>query len=88
MPLVVWVEEQFKRDRYLSQHTRYYIREMRVKAYSQLLESYRSLSLAHMAKSFGVTEAFIDRLINGCGLLGYSNSLRSRMIINFNPLWS
>ena len=58
---LVWVEEEFKRDRYLSLHTRYYIREMRVKAYSQLLESYRSLSLQNMARSFGVSEGFIDR---------------------------
>ncbi len=60
-PYVVWVEEQLKKDRYLSLHTHYYVREMRVKAYSQLLESYRSLSLGHMAKSFGVTESFMDR---------------------------
>ena len=58
---VVWVEGQLKRDRYLAAHARYYIREMRIKAYSQLLESYRSLSLQHMAKTFGVSEAFIDR---------------------------
>ena len=57
----VWVEGQLKRDRYLAAHARYYIREMRIKAYSQLLESYRSLSLQHMAKTFGVSEAFIDR---------------------------
>ena len=37
---------------------------MRVKAYSQLLESYRSLSLSHMARSFGVTESFMDRLVS------------------------
>ena len=52
---------EFKCDRYLAPHTRYYVREMRVKAYTQLLESYRTLSLAHMAKCFGVSEGFMDR---------------------------
>lgn len=50
-------------DRYLSVHITYYITEMRIKAYSQLLESYRSLSLPHMALTFGVSEAFIDRSV-------------------------
>ncbi|KAI8850264.1 26S proteasome subunit RPN7-domain-containing protein [Chytridium lagenaria] len=33
---------------------------MRIIAYSQLLESYRSLAIESMANSFGVTEEFID----------------------------
>ncbi|WRT63856.1 uncharacterized protein IL334_000781 [Kwoniella shivajii] len=45
----------------LSTHARFYVREMRIKAYSQLLESYRSLTLERMAKSFGVSEYFIDK---------------------------
>lgn len=57
----MWVEHELQTDRYLTLHTCYYIREMRVKAYSQLLESYRSLSLHHMARSFGVSESFIDK---------------------------
>ena len=57
----VWVEGEFLHDRYLAPHTRYFIREMRIKAYTQLLESYRSLSLQHMAKSFGVSVGFIDK---------------------------
>lgn len=60
----VWVEKEFKCDRYLAPHTRYFIREMRIKAYTQLLESYRSLSLQHMAKSFGVSIEFIDKYDN------------------------
>lgn len=44
----------------LSPHYRYYVREMRIKAYSQLLESYSSLTLDYMARSFGVTTDFID----------------------------
>lgn len=46
---------------WLAPHARYYVREMRIKAYIQLLESYRSLTLERMCKSFGVSEAFMDR---------------------------
>lgn len=56
-----WVEETMQYDRLLSPHYRYYIREMRIVAYSQLLESYRSLTLAYMAETFGVTVEFIDQ---------------------------
>ncbi|KAG8435868.1 hypothetical protein GDO86_007093, partial [Hymenochirus boettgeri] len=34
--------------------------EMRIQAYSQLLESYRSLTLGYMAEAFGVGVEFID----------------------------
>lgn len=54
-------ETELKEDRLLTAHYRYYIREMRIKAYSQLLESYSSLTLDYMAKQFGVTTEFIDR---------------------------
>ncbi|KAG5463187.1 MAG: 26S proteasome non-ATPase regulatory subunit 6-like protein [Olpidium bornovanus] len=33
---------------------------MRIKAYAQLLESYRSMTLESMAQAFGVGEEFID----------------------------
>ncbi|XP_055881581.1 26S proteasome non-ATPase regulatory subunit 6-like [Biomphalaria glabrata] len=55
------VENVMKYDRLLSSHYSYYVREMRIMAYAQLLESYRSLTLDYMAKSFGVTVAFIDQ---------------------------
>lgn len=58
--LPVWLEQEFQKDRYLAAHTRYYIRQMRIIAYTQLLESYRSLSLSHMAATFGVSIEFID----------------------------
>lgn len=58
---IVWAEEQLKRDYYLAAHTQYYLREMRIIAYTQQLASYQSLSLQHMAQAFGVTEEFIDR---------------------------
>ena len=34
---------------------------MRILGYSQLLESYRSLTLQYMANAFGVSETFIDK---------------------------
>lgn len=55
------VEYFLKADHWLSPHYRFYTREMRIRAYAQLLESYRSLTIASMAESFGVTEEFIDK---------------------------
>ncbi|XP_013787913.1 26S proteasome non-ATPase regulatory subunit 6-like [Limulus polyphemus] len=55
------VEGVLRRDRLFSPHYRYYVREMRILAYTQLLESYRSLTLQYMADAFGVTVAFIDQ---------------------------
>lgn len=48
-------------DRYFHQHYKYYIREMRIIAYNQLLESYSSLTLTYMANAFGVSNQFIDK---------------------------
>lgn len=50
-----------REDRYLAAHYRYYVREMRIQGYTQLLESYRSLTLTYMAQAFGVTEEYIDK---------------------------
>uniref|UniRef100_A0A224YG89 26S proteasome non-ATPase regulatory subunit 6 n=1 Tax=Rhipicephalus zambeziensis TaxID=60191 RepID=A0A224YG89_9ACAR len=55
------VEQLLQRDRLWAPHVRFYVREMRILAYSQLLESYRSLTLQYMANAFGVTVAFIDQ---------------------------
>eukprot|EP01100_Stratorugosa_tubuloviscum_P003765 TRINITY_DN190_c1_g2_i1.p1 TRINITY_DN190_c1_g2~~TRINITY_DN190_c1_g2_i1.p1 ORF type:complete len:405 (-),score=145.50 TRINITY_DN190_c1_g2_i1:128-1291(-) len=55
------IVDLINRDRYLSQHARYYCREMRIKAYSQLLESYRSVQLQSMADAFGISVEFLDR---------------------------
>ena len=49
------------KDRYLAAHYRYYVREMRILAYAQLLESYRSLTLPYMAEAFGVSIDYIDQ---------------------------
>lgn len=57
------VETILRRDYFLNPHYRYYIREMRILAYTQLLESYRSLTLQYMAEAFGVSVDFIDQYV-------------------------
>lgn len=56
------VETDFlAQDRFLFEHKNWYVREMRLRAYQQLLSSYRVVSLESMAKSFGVTVAWLDK---------------------------
>ena len=50
-----------KTDRYFYKHYTFYVRELRIIAYNQLLESYSSLTLKYMAEAFGVSTAFIDK---------------------------
>jgi 26S proteasome regulatory subunit N7 len=58
------VEEQFlTQDRYLHEHKNWFIREMRLRAYQQLLQSYRVVGLESMASQFGVTVDFLDRFV-------------------------
>lgn len=47
-------------SRILSPHCHYYVREMRRRAYAQILESYRALGLKSMADAFDVTTDFLD----------------------------
>jgi len=54
-------QEHLLTSRVLSPHARYYVREMRILAYAQILESYRSLTLNSLASSFGVSVDFVDR---------------------------
>ncbi|XP_014203908.1 26S proteasome non-ATPase regulatory subunit 6 isoform X2 [Copidosoma floridanum] len=55
------VESLLRRDFLIYPHYRYYVREMRILAYTQLLESYRSLTLQYMAEAFGVTVDYVDQ---------------------------
>lgn len=52
--------DQIRLDRYLLPHFRYYMREVRSVAYSQFLESYKSVTMDAMAKAFGVSVNFLD----------------------------
>jgi len=58
------VTEDMKKNRYLAPHVGYYCKELRVKAYTQMLESYKSVQLETMAQAFGVTADFLDREIS------------------------
>ncbi|SGZ39651.1 related to 26S proteasome regulatory subunit RPN7 [Hanseniaspora guilliermondii] len=53
-------EKVFIPSKFLSPHTDFFLRQMRLKAYAQLLQSYQSLSLKSMADSFGVSSEFLD----------------------------
>ncbi|KAJ1961719.1 proteasome regulatory particle subunit [Dipsacomyces acuminosporus] len=53
--------DHLKVSRYLFAHRKFYSREMRIRSYAQLLESYLSLTISSMAEAFGVTEEFIDK---------------------------
>lgn len=56
------VEENFlSRDRYLFEHRVWFVREMRLRGYQQLLQSYRVVGLDTMAVNFGVTVEYLDR---------------------------
>mmetsp|Transcript_20593 Transcript_20593/g.26534 ORF Transcript_20593/g.26534 Transcript_20593/m.26534 type:complete len:444 (+) Transcript_20593:49-1380(+) len=57
---MVEVEDVLKRDRYLSAHAAYWMRELHVLAYKQFLDSYQSVTLAAMAEQFGVSVEFLD----------------------------
>ena len=49
-----------KKDFYLSKHYNYFINEMRIKVYSQFLQSYKTVTIENMANVFGVSTKFID----------------------------
>lgn len=56
------VEENFlTQDRYLYEHRGWFVREMRLRGYQQLLQSYRVVGLGSMANDFGVSVDFLDR---------------------------
>jgi 26S proteasome regulatory subunit N7 len=58
---LVDIHAEHLRSSILSSHAAYCLRELRVRGYKQLLQSYRSVKLDVMARSFGVTTDFIDR---------------------------
>lgn len=54
------VEENLSHDYLAQPHYRFYTREVRIIAYTQLLDSYRSLKLQYMTDAFGVSIDYID----------------------------
>lgn len=58
------VEDNFlSQDRYLYEHRAWFVREMRLRGYQQLLQSYRIVGMNSMANDFGVTVDFLDRFV-------------------------
>lgn len=56
----VHIIDRVSDDKYLKDHVCYYTKEMRLVAYRQYLEAYKSVTLEKMAQSFGVSVEFID----------------------------
>jgi 26S proteasome regulatory subunit N7 len=48
-------------DRYLYEHRGWFVREMRLRGYQQLLQSYRVVGLQSIANDFGVTVDYLDK---------------------------
>jgi len=57
---LVGIHPYMLRDRLLSRHASFFVRELRIIAYKQLLQSYQSVRLDSMAKTFGVSVDFLD----------------------------
>lgn len=56
----VEIIDAVKADQYLGQHVNYYTKEMRLVAYRQYLESFKSVTIDNMARAFGVSTEFLD----------------------------
>ena len=56
----VEILDVIKKDKYLSSHLDYFSREMRLVAYRQFLEAFKSVTMANMAEAFGITKEFLD----------------------------
>ncbi|MEN2496365.1 MAG: 26S proteasome non-ATPase regulatory subunit 6 [Marteilia pararefringens] len=57
------IEQEMKKSYFMADTYHLYVEDIRVVAYSQLLESYSSLSLDYMAELFGVNSQFMDEEI-------------------------
>lgn len=79
------IEIDMKQDMRLHPHYHFYVREMKIKAYDQLLSTYISLNMSFMAEQFGVTEDYIEADISkfiAAKRLNYKIDKVSRKIIN------
>lgn len=55
------ISDQVKTSMFFSTHTGFFLREVRIVAYTQFLQSYRSVTFASMAQAFGVSTEFLDQ---------------------------
>jgi 26S proteasome regulatory subunit N7 len=60
MEAIIHLHDGFQANQYLSAHVDYVLRECRVLAYRQFLQSYKSVTLSSMAGAFGFSEDFLD----------------------------
>lgn len=65
MTFLVPVAKRIKRDVYLSPHYLYLVRALRLRAYQQYLDPYKTVSLSNMAAAFGVSPQFIEEEVSG-----------------------
>lgn len=68
------ISDQIRSDMYLYPHFKYYVREIRVLAYAQFLESYKSVTISSMAESFGVSVPFLDAELSNFIVSGRLNA--------------
>jgi 26S proteasome regulatory subunit N7 len=54
------IVQRLKTDFFFSKHYNFFMNEMRIKVYSQFLQSYKSVTMENMANVFGVSQKFID----------------------------
>eukprot|EP00290_Baffinella_frigidus_P014157 CAMPEP_0180142548 /NCGR_PEP_ID=MMETSP0986-20121125/15646_1 /TAXON_ID=697907 /ORGANISM="non described non described, Strain CCMP2293" /LENGTH=408 /DNA_ID=CAMNT_0022085767 /DNA_START=20 /DNA_END=1246 /DNA_ORIENTATION=+ len=57
---LVDVVAQLHLDQYMAPHAKFFLRQARVVAYTQYLESYHTVSMASMAGTFGISVTFLD----------------------------
>lgn len=79
------VEVAMKGDMLLNAHYKFYVREMKIKAYDQLLSTYISVGLEYMAEQFGVAVDYIEEDLSGFiagGRLNYKIDKVSGKVVN------
>lgn len=59
--VMIDVVKDVETDRIMSSHRKFIIKELRIMIYTQFLESYKNVTLDHMAKAFGVSVKFLDK---------------------------
>ncbi|KAF7275832.1 hypothetical protein GWI33_011226 [Rhynchophorus ferrugineus] len=82
------METEMRGDMLLHAHYGYYVKEMKIKAYDQLLSTYISLNLSYMAEQFGVTEEYLENdvyNIISSRRLSYKIDKISGKIVNVQP---
>lgn len=79
------VETLMRQDMLLYCHYKFYVREMKIKAYDQLLSTFISVGLAYMADQFGVTPEFIENEVSNFiagGRLNYRIDKVNETVVN------